>query len=287
MKIVIITGLSGAGKSEVLNILEDRGFYCVDNLPPALLLDFVKLCEKAVNDIDKVAIVLDIRSGEFFTDLFKNLEALKKRETEYEILFLDSSDRILVKRFKELRRPHPLNMKGSIIDGIEAEREMLKRVRAEADYILDTSELPKAALQTEILDLFLEGEESKKLTVSIMSFGFKRGVPLDADLVFDVRFLPNPYYIKELKEFTGNDKKVQDYVMQWEEAQIFFDKLADMLEFLIPYYTKEGKTQLIIAIGCTGGKHRSVTLANKLYEYLKEKNFRTTIEHRDVKAYRI
>lgn len=287
MKIVIITGLSGAGKSEVLNVLEDRGFYCVDNLPPALLLDFVKLCEKAVNDIDKVAIVLDIRSGEFFTDLFTNLEALKKRETEYEILFLDSSDKILVKRFKELRRPHPLNLNGSIIDGIEAERQMLKRVRSEADYILDTSELSKAVLQTEILNIFLEGQECKKLTVSIMSFGFKRGVPLDADLVFDVRFLPNPYYIKELKELTGNDKKVQDYVMQWEEAQMFFDKLADMIEFLIPYYNKEGKTQLIVAIGCTGGKHRSVTLSNKLHEYLKEKNFRTTIEHRDVKAHRI
>lgn len=282
MKIVIITGLSGAGKSEVLNVLEDRGFYCVDNLPPALLVDFIKLCEKAVNDIDKVAIVLDIRSGEFFTDLFKNLEDLKERKTEYEILFLDSSDRILVKRFKELRRPHPLNLNGSIIDGIEAERKLLKKVRAESDYILDTSEISKSVLQTEILDLFLEGQECKKLTVSIMSFGFKRGIPLDADLVFDVRFLPNPFYIKELKEFTGNDKKVQDYVMQWEEAQLFFDKLADMIEFLIPYYNKEGKTQLIVAIGCTGGKHRSVTLANRLYEYLKDKNFRTTIEHRDI-----
>lgn len=287
MKIVIITGLSGAGKSEVLNVLEDRGFYCVDNLPPALLLDFIKLCEKAVNDIDKVAIVLDIRSGEFFTDLFKNLEDLKERKTEYEILFLDSSDRILVKRFKELRRPHPLNLNGSIIDGIEAERKLLKKVRAESDYILDTSEISKSVLQTEILDLFLEGQECKKLTVSIMSFGFKRGIPLDADLVFDVRFLPNPFYIKELKEFTGNDKKVQDYVMQWEEAQVFFDKLADMIEFLIPYYNKEGKTQLIIAIGCTGGKHRSVTLANKLYEHLKDKNFRTTIEHRNIPVNKI
>ena len=287
MKIVIITGLSGAGKSEVLNILEDRGFYCMDNLPPALLLDFVKLCEKAQNVMNKVAIVLDIRSGEFFTDLFKNLDTLKEREVEYEILFLDSTDKILVKRFKERRRPHPLNLGGSILDGIDKEREILKKVKTKADYIIDTSELSRAVLQTEILDIFLEGEECKETTISIISFGFKRGIPLDVDLLFDVRFLPNPYYIKELKEHTGNDKNVQDYVMQWEEAQIFFEKLKDMLEFLIPYYTKEGKTQLIIGIGCTGGKHRSVTLANKLYDYLRDKNFRTTLEHRDVKALKI
>lgn len=284
MKIVIITGLSGAGKSEVLNILEDRGFYCMDNLPPALLLDFVKLCEKAQNVMNKVAIVLDIRSGAFFTDLFKNLDNLKELGVEYEILFLDSYDGVLVKRFKERRRPHPLNLDGSIIDGIAKEREILKKVKTEADYIINTSELSRATLQTEILDMFLDGEPCKEITISIISFGFKRGIPLDIDLLFDVRFLPNPYYIKELKEYTGNDKNVQDYVMQWEEAQVFFEKLKDMIEFLIPYYNKEGKTQLIIGIGCTGGKHRSVTLANKLYDYLKEKKFKTTLEHRDVKA---
>lgn len=287
MKIVIITGLSGGGKSEVLNILEDRGYYCMDNLPPALLLDFVKLCEKAQQVINKVAIVLDIRSGKFFTDLFENLDILKERGFNYEILFLESSDKILIKRFKELRRPHPLNLDGSIIDGIHKEREILETVKSQADYIIDTSELSKSVLQKEILDIFFEGKKSKNVTVSIISFGFKRGIPLDVDLLFDVRFLPNPYYIEELRERTGNDQSVQDYVMKWKEAQIFFEKLKDMIEFLIPYYTKEGKTQLIIGIGCTGGKHRSVTLSNKLYEYLTEQNFRTTIEHRDIKAHKI
>lgn len=285
MKILIITGLSGAGKSEVLNILEDRGFYAMDNLPPALLLDFVKLFEKAQNIIEKAAIVLDIRSGEFFTDLFENLDILKERGVEYEILFLDSSDQILIKRFKELRRPHPLNLDGSIIDGIRKEREILKKVREKADYILDTSELSRSVLQSEILDIFIEGEESKDVTISIISFGFKRGIPLDLDLLFDVRFLPNPYYIDDLKPQTGNDKPVSDYVMKWDEAKIFFNKLKDMIEFLIPYYTREGKTQLIIGIGCTGGQHRSVTLANELYNYLRERNFKTTIEHRDIKAH--
>lgn len=287
MKIVIITGLSGGGKSEVLNILEDRGYYCMDNLPPALLLDFVKLCEKAQEVISKVAIVLDIRGGKFFTDLFKNLDILKERGFNYEILFLESSDKILIKRFKELRRPHPLNLDGSIIDGIHKEREILQKVKSEADYIIDTSELSKSVLQKEILDIFFEGKKSRNVTVSIISFGFKRGIPLDVDLLFDVRFIPNPFYIEELRECTGNDKNVQDYVMQWSEAQVFFEKLKDMIEFLIPYYTKEGKTQLIIGIGCTGGKHRSVTLSNKLYEYLTEQNFRTTIEHRDIKAHKI
>lgn len=287
MKIVIITGLSGGGKSEALNVLEDRGYYCMDNLPPALLLDFVLLFEKAQPVIDKIAIVLDIRSGKFFTDLFENLDILKDRGFEYEILFLESSDKILIKRFKELRRPHPLNLDGSIIDGIKKEREILSIVKSRADHIIDTSELSRSVLQSEILDIFIEGKRCKNVTVSIMSFGFKRGIPLDVDLMFDVRFIPNPYYIEELKERTGNEKKVQDYVMQWEEAQIFFAKLKDMIEFLIPYYTKEGKTQLIIGIGCTGGKHRSVTLANKLYEYFQDKNFRTTIEHRDIKANKV
>lgn len=284
MEILVITGLSGAGKSEVLNVLEDRGFYCMDNLPPALLLDFVKLFEKAKRIMNKVAIVLDIRSGYFFDDLFENLDVLEERGFNYKILFLDSRDKILIKRFKELRRPHPLNKDGSIIDGIKKEREILKQVKMKADYIMDTSDISKAELQQEILKIFLEGEESRKLTISIVSFGFKKGIPLDLDLLFDVRFLPNPYYVEELKECTGNDKCIQDYVMQWDEAQEFFNKLKDMLEFLIPYYTKEGKTQLIIGIACTGGKHRSVTIANELYKYLKEKNFRTTIEHRDIKS---
>lgn len=283
MKIVIITGLSGAGKSKVLDILEDRGFYCMDNLPPALLPDFIKLCEKTQQVIDKIALVLDIRSGNFFNDLFKNLDIIKEKGFEYKILFLDCSDKNLIKRFKELRRPHPLNPKGRIIDGIEKERSILKEVKEKSDYIVDTSGFTIAMLQDEILNNFLEDKEAKNLTTSIISFGFRKGIPIDIDLLFDVRFLPNPYYIPELKEHTGNEKNVREYVMKWEQSQVFLKKLIDMIEFLIPHYIKEGKTQLVIGIGCTGGRHRSVTIANELYEYLKENEYRTTINHRDSK----
>ncbi|AFS79031.1 nucleotide-binding protein [Gottschalkia acidurici 9a] len=271
MQIVIITGLSGAGKSQALKAMEDNGFYCMDNLPPALLPDFVKLCSKSQDSIDKIALVLDIRGGDFFNDLFKNLDILEEQGFNYKILYLDSSDNTLIKRFKELRRPHPLNPRGRIIDGIDKERDILREVKRKSDYIIDTSGLTIGILKEEIFKIFLEGKESGNLTLSIMSFGFKQGVPIDADLLFDVRFLPNPYYIPELKEYTGNDIQVREYVMKWQQAQTFLNKLVDMIEFLIPFYIKEGKTQLIIGIGCTGGKHRSVTIANELYEYLKEK----------------
>ncbi|MGF7060255.1 RNase adapter RapZ [Brassicibacter mesophilus] len=281
MKFIIITGLSGAGKSQAVRILEDSGYYCMDNLPPALLPDFADLCSQSKRRINKVAIVVDIRGGRFFNDLFKSLDVLEKSGFEYKILFLDASDDVLIKRFKELRRPHPLSPSGRIIDGIEKEREKLDEVRQKSNYIIDTSNLTTAMLKEEIKHIFLEGKESKNLTISIISFGFKRGVPLDADLMFDVRFLPNPFYIQELKEFTGNDKHVRDYVMKWEQTKEFTAKLIDMIDFLIPFYIKEGRTQLVIAIGCTGGQHRSVTLANFLYEDLKNKGHRVTIGHRD------
>lgn len=281
MKFIIITGLSGAGKSQAVRILEDSGYYCMDNLPPALLPDFADLCSQSKRRINKVAIVVDIRGGRFFNDLFKSLDVLEKSGFEYKILFLDASDDVLIKRFKELRRPHPLSPSGRIIDGIEKEREKLDEVRQKSNYIIDTSNLTTAMLKEEIKHIFLEGKESKNLTISIISFGFKRGVPLDADLMFDVRFLPNPFYIQELKEFTGNDKQVRDYVMKWEQTKEFTAKLIDMIDFLIPFYIKEGRTQLVIAIGCTGGQHRSVTLANFLYEDLKNKGHRVTIGHRD------
>jgi len=281
MKFIIITGLSGAGKSQAVRILEDSGYYCMDNLPPALLPDFADLCAQSKRKINKVAVVVDIRGGRFFNDLFKSLDVLQKSGFEYKILFLDASDEVLIKRFKELRRPHPLSPDGRLIDGIEKERKKLDEVRQKSNYIIDTSNLTTAMLKEEIKHIFLEGKESKNLTISIISFGFKRGVPLDADLMFDVRFLPNPYYIQELKEFTGNDKPVRDYVMKWEQTKTFVEKLIDMIDFLIPFYIKEGKTQLVIAIGCTGGQHRSVTLTNVLYEDLKNKGHRVTIEHRD------
>jgi len=281
MEFVIITGLSGAGKSQTIRILEDSGFYCMDNLPPALLPEFAQLCSQSKRRIDKVAVVVDIRGGKFFNDLFESLDKLQRQGFEYRILFLDASDDILIKRFKELRRPHPLSPEGRIIDGIEKERERLDEVKEKSHNIIDTTNFTLGMLKEEIRSIFIEGKESKNLTISVISFGFKQGIPLDADLVFDVRFLPNPYYIKELKEFTGNDKAVRDYVMSWDESKIFTEKLIDMIDFLIPFYIKEGKTQLVIAIGCTGGKHRSVTLTNVLYEDLKIKGHRVITNHRD------
>jgi len=281
MKFIIITGLSGAGKSQAVRVLEDIGYYCMDNLPPALLPDFADLCLYSKRNIEQVAVVVDIRGGQFFNDLFKSLHDLEESGFEYKILFLDASDEVLIKRFKEQRRPHPLSVEGRIIDGIEREREKLKEVKMNANYIIDTTNLTTAMLKEEIKNIFLEGKETKNLTVSIVSFGFKKGIPLDADLVFDVRFLPNPYYVPELKELTGNDKDVRDYVLRWEQTNIFINKLIDMLDFLIPYYIKEGKSQLVIAIGCTGGKHRSVTIANVLYEDLKQKGYRVIMSHRD------
>ncbi|MTI65642.1 MAG: RNase adapter RapZ [Firmicutes bacterium] len=283
MEFVIVTGLSGAGKSQAIKVMEDIGFYCMDNLPPSLLPKFVDLCYQSKDKIRKVALVVDIRGGKFFNDLFKSLEVLKDHGYSYRILFLDASNEVLIKRYKELRRPHPLNPNGRIIDGIKEERKELKEVRQKSDNIIDTSNFKLGKLKEEIKKIFLEGKDSNNLTISILSFGFKHGIPLDADLVFDVRFLPNPHYIDELRDFTGNDKKVRDYVMNYDQSKEFVKRLNNMIDFLIPYYTKEGKAQLVIAMGCTGGKHRSVTIANILYEYLKDKGHRVVIDHRDSK----
>lgn len=281
MKFVIITGLSGAGKSQAMKSMEDLGFYCVDNLPASLIPKFTELCLHAQGDIDKVALVIDIRGGPFFDDLFENLDMLRRVGYEYEILFLETSDEVLIKRFKESRRDHPLSPGDRIIEGITAERKKLARLKEMAHYIIDTSKLTPANLKEEINQIFMQGIKSRNLTISILSFGFKKGIPLDADLVFDVRFLPNPHYIDELRDYTGDDQSVRDYVMKWPESISFVEKLKDMIDFLIPLYIKEGKSQLVIAIGCTGGKHRSVTIANILYETLKEKGHRATINHRD------
>ncbi|MBZ2175908.1 RNase adapter RapZ [Schnuerera sp. xch1] len=283
MEFVIITGMSGAGKSQAMKAMEDTGYYCMDNLPPALLPKFAELCHQSKRNIEKVAIVADIRGGIFFEDLFKGLDALNNKGISYKILFLDASNDELIKRYKELRRPHPLNANGRIIDGISEERKLLYEVKMRADFVIDTSRLTIGMLKEEIAKIFFEGLELRKLTISIISFGFKHGMLLDADLVFDVRFIHNPYYVPELRDFTGEDKNVHEYVFRWEQTNTFVDKVIDMLEFLIPNYIKEGKTQLIIGIGCTGGKHRSVAIANEIRRRLKENGHRAVVSHRDYK----
>jgi len=282
MEFVILTGMSGAGKSQAIKVLEDINYYCMDNMPPALLPNFAELCKGSSKEVNKVAVVADIRGGFFFKDLFNSLDILKNKGIGYRVLFLDASDDELVKRYKELRRPHPLSTTGTIIDGIQEERILLKEVKQKSDYIIDTSNMKLGRLKEEILSIFLSGKISHNLSVTVMSFGYKYGIPQDSDLVFDVRFLPNPYYIEELKYYTGNDVKVQEYVMGFDTSITFVEKLVDILVFLMPLYAEEGKSNLVISIGCTGGKHRSVTISNKIADILKEKNYRILLTHRDV-----
>ena len=283
MRFVIVTGMSGAGKSSALKMLEDFGYFCVDNLPIPLLNKFAELAWSQKSEISKVALGVDIRSGQSFNELEGELEKLPARGIECEILFLDASDTTLVKRYKETRRTHPLAKNGRVDQGIEMERRRLFYLKKSADYIIDTSQMLTRDLHQELEKIFVENKDFKNLMITILSFGFKYGIPADADLVFDVRFLPNPYYIDELKRKTGNEKEVQDYVMGFEISHIFLEKLKDMLRFLIPNYVLEGKNQLVIAIGCTGGKHRSVTLANQLYEsFQNQTEYGLRIEHRDV-----
>ncbi len=284
MRFVVVTGMSGGGKRSALKMLEDAGFYCVDNLPVPLLEKFVELIAMPTSEINKVALGLDVRSGQLFEEARKTLENLKKSGYLFEILFMDASSQVLLKRYKESRRMHPLSMGGRVEDGIRREREILKAIKGESDYVIDTSNLLTRELKEEIDRIFVMNEEYNSLMVTILSFGFKNGIPADADLVFDVRFLPNPYYIDELKHKTGNDAEIQEYVMGFPEAEEFLDKLEDMVKFLIPNYVKEGKYQLVIGIGCTGGKHRSVTLANGLYKRMKNQgNYGLKIFHRDEK----
>lgn len=282
MKFVIITGLSGAGKSLTVKCMEDLGYYCIDNLPPALIPKFGELCEKTKGSIDKIALVMDIRGGLFFDELFSSLEDFKELGYDYEILFLDASDEVLIKRFKETRRSHPLSREGSIGEGIRIERNKLARVKSMAEIILDTSRLNPTQLKEELRHLFLEGGERKHFIISLSSFGFKHGLPLDSDIVMDVRFLPNPFYDDTLKNYTGLEDKVREYVMDNQIAGEFLDKLEDLMLFLIPQYIKEGKHQVVVAIGCTGGKHRSVTIVIELAKRLRDKDYRIIVEHRDV-----
>jgi UPF0042 nucleotide-binding protein len=283
MRFVIVTGLSGAGKTQAIRNLEDLGYFCVDNLPPTLIPKFAEACYQTDGKIDRIALVIDIRGGKFFDDLFQSLKCLKQQGYKYEILFLDASDEVLIKRFKESRRKHPLAPDGRILNGILMEKNKLREVKDRADNIIDTSKLATRELREKITEIYAEeGQLETQLMITVLSFGFKYGIPMDSDLVFDVRFLPNPYYIPELKNYSGNDKPVSEYVMNFSETQQFVDKLEDMLEFLIPNYLQEGKRQLIVSIGCTGGRHRSVTIANSIYKKLKENGYKVNIDHRDI-----
>jgi len=282
MRFVIVTGMSGAGKLTAQKMMEDMGYYCVDNLPVPLIDKFVELILEPSQEITKVVLGIDVRADQSFDDVMTALEHLKAKGFPYEILFMEASDATLMKRYKETRRMHPLAMGGRVADGIARERQILEKMKADADYIIDTSHLLTRELKEELDRIFISNKDYNSLMVNIVSFGFKHGIPADVDLLFDVRFLPNPFYIDELKPKTGNDREVRDYVMSFPEAGEFLQKLTDMISFLIPNYIKEGKNQLIVGIGCTGGKHRSVTLANKLYEQLKDKgNYGLTVSHRD------
>ena len=283
MRLVIVTGMSGAGKTTALKMLEDMGYFCVDNLPIPLLTRFVEMFSEPEEEVKKIALGIDVRGGQDFSGLQEVLDEMDEKHTEYEILFLDAQDDVLIKRYKETRRQHPLSGSGRVDTGIAKEREKIMFLKMRATYILDTSKMLTRELKLELEKIFVKGESFCSLYITVMSFGFKYGIPQDSDLVFDVRFLPNPYYIDELKEKTGSDPEVQDYVMENDKSQIFLEKLTDMVDFLIPNYILEGKNQLVIAIGCTGGKHRSVTLANALYQKLdKQENYGVRIEHRDI-----
>ncbi len=282
MRFVIVTGMSGAGKSSVLKMLEDDGYFCVDNLPVPLLLKFAEISWHEENMMSKVALGIDIRNRTHLNMLNDVLKSVKEEGYSYEILFLDCRDETLIKRYKETRRNHPLGKGGRIETAIADERKKLQFLKSESDYIIDTSNLLIRDLKKEIQHIFVEDKRYANFYITLLSFGFKYGIPADADLVFDVRFLPNPFYVDELKMQTGNDAPVYNYVMQSEDAGIFLKQLYDMLVFLIPRYITEGKNQLVIAIGCTGGKHRSVTITNALYDRLKELDYSLKAEHRDI-----
>lgn len=283
MRFVIVTGMSGGGKSTTLKMLEDMGFYCVDNMPVSLLEKFAELITQPGTELTKVALGLDVRSGQSFMELPNIIDNLSEKDIVVDVLFLDASEKALIKRYKETRRIHPLSPEGRVEDGVKKEREMLEKIKSRATLVIDTTNLLTRELKAQLDEIFVNEKAYNNLMVSVMSFGFKHGIPVDADLVFDVRFLPNPFYIEELKTKTGLDAEVRDYVMSFPEAGEFLDKIVDLLKFLIPNYIKEGKYSLVVAIGCTGGKHRSVTLAEGLYKKLEEQGgCGLKLYHRDV-----
>lgn len=283
MEFVILTGLSGAGKTRAMHAMEDIGFYCVDNLPPALIPVFYDLCEKSEGLQQRIAVVTDTRGGELFKSFFSALETLKAQNKTYKILFMDARDQILVNRFQETRRKHPLGeaMQGSLEQAVRLEREMLRPVKEISDYVIDTSNIPVAQLKSHISDIFLQ-DDKDSIAVHCISFGFKHGLPLAADLVFDVRCLPNPFYVPELRVLTGLDEPVREYVMNCPETEGFKRRFTDMIDFMLPLYIKEGKSQLVIAVGCTGGHHRSVALAQYMHDHLAQMGVHVGVTHRDM-----
>ena len=283
MRFVVVTGMSGGGKRTALKMLEDAGYYCVDNLPVSLVERFMELISMPDSEINKVALGMDVRTDQSFQDATRILRELREKGYDFEILFMDADEQALIKRYKETRRIHPLASDGRVEEGIRKEREILENIRRTADYVIDTSNLLTRELKEELDRIFVNNEDYNSLMVTIMSFGFKNGIPAGADLVFDVRFLPNPFYIDEMRTKTGKDPEVRDYVMSFQESRDFLEKLTDMLLFLIPNYVKEGKYRLVVAIGCTGGKHRSVTLANALFEEMKDQGeYGLKLYHRDI-----
>lgn len=282
MRLVVVTGMSGGGKRTAMKMLEDAGYYCVDNLPIKLMDKFIELVSERNTELSKVALGIDVREDLPFEEVERVLTEIKNSSTPIEIMFLEANDNVLLRRYKETRRMHPLAFNQSVEGGIAKERDVLKGIKKISDYIIDTSNLLTRELKEELDKIFVEDKHYNNLMVNIVSFGFKNGIPQDADLVFDVRFLPNPFYVENLKHLTGLDKKVQDYVMGFEESEKFLDMLENMLSFLIPNYIKEGKYQLVIAIGCTGGHHRSVTLAEKLFAKMQTGDYGITLKHRDV-----
>ena len=284
MEAVIITGMSGAGKSLAIRAFEDMGFFCIDNLPPQFLPKIAELASASNDKITRIAAVVDIRGGELFDDFKDVLNDLKKGTYNFKLLFLDAHDNILVQRYKETRRKHPLSFEsdGSILEAIQKEREKLEDIKRYADFIIDTSTLSPRDLKEKLFEIFAAQKSQETMLITVMSFGFKYGLPLDADLVFDVRFIPNPFYVEELKHKTGKEKEVKEYVLKWDVTKEFLKKLFDLILFLIPNYAEEGKGQLVIAIGCTGGKHRSVTIAEELFELIKNNGYKASIFHRDI-----
>ncbi len=281
-RLVIITGLSGAGKTQASRHMEDLGYFCIDNLPPVFIPKVAELCAHSTGRVEKVALVVDTRSGEFFDTLLLTLDELDKKQIRYEILFMEASDAAIIRRYKETRRSHPMAPSARISEGIARERAKLKAVRGRATCIIDTSELPKAALKEKIIHYFGEGTQGQPMSITVLSFGFKFGMPLDADIMFDVRFLPNPFYLEELRHKSGMTPEVAAYIEKWPVTQQFMQKLEDLVAFLVPQYKKEGKSQLVIAIGCTGGMHRSVYVTGRIFELLKGRGYTVNMEHRDM-----
>jgi UPF0042 nucleotide-binding protein len=280
--LIIVTGMSGAGKSQAVKVLEDIGYFCIDNLPPVLIPKFAELCVKGGERVRHVALIADIRGGQFFDAMSQALQELRKQSVSYEIVFMEASDKVLINRYKETRRVHPLALHGRISQGIAEERKRLATLREQADFIIDTSSLKTSQLRDILRKRYALNTGRKGLTVTVVSFGFKHGMPIDADIVDDVRFLPNPYYVEEYRHKSGRVPVVRDYVQSFQVTQTFKEKWFDMIDFLLPNYEREGKSQLVIAVGCTGGMHRSVCMAEEMYRHLKETGVDVSIEHRDL-----